>query len=239
MVHSFRMAQVTKQFQLDEEEANQEEKQESSTTLIGLLFEQVRKRPENVYRNYLGALGSLIYGHEHFYARLDSAFAYVKETQDGIPTFKDVQTDDILLTIGCNIFHNKRNLINLSGLAGFPTHEVFRLRHPDFGYGLFSAGCQLDGSYALSLDYKDIFMYGVRYTNFMPRLALDAEHKKHEFTIGNVFDIFLANKHHVDNHVFEYGYTTRFRFGPFIFPPRDDIVERNKLIRNTFYFLYR
>jgi len=253
MVYSFRIAQVTKQFQLDKEYDEQENKQgnkqeeeqekkdapETSTTLIGLLFGQVRKRPENVYRNYLGALGSFIYRYERFYSRVDSAFAHLTETQNHVTTFEDTQTDDILVSLGYNFFRTDYDLVNLTGLAGFPTHRIVRLQHPDFGYGQFSAGCQLDGSHAFSLDYKTIFMYGLRYINFMPRSALDTENKKYEFTMGNFFDIFLANKHHIKSHTLEYGYTTRFRFGPFIAPPLDDVVERNKLIRNTFYFLYK
>ena len=232
MVYNFRIAQITKQFQFDKDE-------DKHSTLVALFFDQIRKKYNGVHQNFIGSFGSALYDYNSYYIRIDTAFSHITEHQAGISSFCDTQTDDILFSFGKNIVRDEKNLMTFSGLTGIPTHKILRLQHTDFGYGQYSVGAQFDGSYSFFLDYTDILLYGARYIYFIPRKAFDNNHEKHDFTIGNMADLFIANKNIWKSHALEYGYTAKFRFDAWVNPPFDNIVEKTNYIRSNFYIVYR
>jgi len=230
MVYSFRIAQITKQAIV--------EKSNTHHKVIALLFDQYRKKYNGVFQNYVGGLGSYIYDFESYYFRTDFAASHIKQIIDHVTTFSGNKTDDILFTIGRNFILNNRTAMTCSGLFGIPTHRIFTLQHPDFGYGQLGLGLQWDGSYLLN--NARALLYGARYIYFVPRKALDTLDQKHTFTIGNIADLLLAYKNNWDfHHGIEFGYTARFRFGAHIYPNLDDIIKRTNYIRSNFYGVYK
>ena len=132
---------------------------------------------------------------------------------------------------------NERHIMTFSGLFGIPTHRLYRLQHADFGYGLVGLGVQLDGVY--SLTPINSLLYGIRSIHFIPRQGKDPDCREHRFTLGNIADLFLADKNTWRNHGLEYGYTARFRFGAQCSPPYDEIVQKANCIRSNFYIVYK
>ncbi len=232
MVYNFRIAQITKQFQFDQEE-------DKHSTIIALFFDQIRKKYDGEYQNFLGGFGSLIYNFNDYYIRMDTAFSHITDKQKDILTFSDTETDDILFSFGYNFLKREKNLMTFSGLLGVPTHEIYRLQHTDFGYGQTSLGLQLDGSHSYTENDKNIFLYGARYIGFIPRTAFDIHENRYKFTIGNMGDLFIADKHNWSNQGIEYGYTAKFRFGAKVYPKFDDIIKKTNYIRSNFYIVYK
>lgn len=232
MVYNFRIAQITKQFQFDSEE-------DKRYTAIALFFDQIMKKHNGNSQNYLGGFGSLIYNFDNYYIRMDSAFAHINNKQKGLVTFSGMETDDILFTFGCNFIKKKKDLITASWLLGVPTHEIHALEHTDFGYGQTGIGFQIDGSHSYSANDKHIFLYGARYIGFIPRTAFDVDKNRYKFTIGNLGDLFVADKHNWGNQGIEYGYTSKFSFGAKINPKFDDIIKKTNYIRSNFYIVYK
>lgn len=232
MVYNFRIAQITKRFQFGNEG-------DKHWTLLGLFFDQWRKKPERLFQTFVGGFGSLIYGYESFYFRMDSAFSRITQKQKHTKPFCDVETDDILFSFGYNFLKNKSNLGTATLLTGVPTHQILRLKHVDFGYGQYSIGAQIDASHSFFSDYRYIFLYGFRYIKFFSRCAIDNTNKKHNFSIGNMVDIFIANKNNWEPHSLEYGYTAKFRIGAKVYPKFDEIIEKTNYIRSNFYAVYR
>lgn len=230
IVYNFRIAQITKQpiFQ---------KTNDKNHTLVALFFDQYRKKYNGTRQNFIGALGSYIYDFEPYYFRTDLAGSHIKETVNNVITFSGTEMDDILFTVGRNFKINKHATATLSGLFGFPTHQIFRLQHIDFGYSQIGTGIQLDGSY--ELNSISSLLYGARYIYFIPRTALDDLEKKYTFTLGNVTDLFFAYKGSWQKHGLEAGYTARQRFGAQIHPHLDDIIRKTNYIRSNFYFVYK
>lgn len=225
IVYNFRIAQITKQSIF---EPNDKEHQ-----LVGLIFDQYRKKYNGTFQNFVGGLGSYIYDYNSYYFRVDGAVSHIKETVEEVTTFSGTETDDILFTFGKNRQVDERNSVTLSGLFGVPTHRIYRLHHVDFGYSQVGLGIQLDGSYKLNM--IDSFLYGIRYIYFVPRNALDPQESRHKFTIGNIADLLLAYKKNWSTHGFECGYTLRSRFGSHAHPPYDDIMKKTDYVRSNFY----
>lgn len=231
MVYNFRIAQITKQPIIEKSTDNEH-------SLIALIFDQYRKKDDNIFQNFIGGLGSYIHDFEPYYFRTDFAVSHIKEVTDHTTTFSGTETDDILFTIGRNFILNDRTTMTLSWLFGIPTHRIFRLQHTDFGYSQIGTGIQFDGSYALN--HKSDLLYGARYIYFVPRKALDDLDQKHTFTIGNIGDLLLAYKNNWDkHHGIELGYTARFRFGAHIYPNLDEFVKKTNYIRSNFYIAYK
>lgn len=229
MVYNFRIAQITKQPIFEKADQN-------NCTLIGLIFEQYRKKYNNIYQNFAGALSAFIYDFESYYFRTDVAFSNIRERTCLTSTFSGTETDDILFTLGRNFIINNHVSVTCSGLFGIPTHRIYRLQHTDFGYSQIGLGVQFDGIYVLK---NGTLLYGARYINFIPKDALDNLEKKHLFTIGNVADLLFAYKNYWGKHGLEVGYTARSRFGADIYPELDDIVKKTNYIRSNFYLVYK
>lgn len=231
MVYNFRIAQITKQPIF----ARTHDRNHS---IVGLLFDQYRKKYDCIYQNFIGGLGSFIYNFDPFYVRADGAFSHIKEQNcDHVTTFAGTETDDILFSLGRNFLLNNRDEITLSGLFGIPTHRIFRLQHSDFGYSQIGLGIQFDGSHTFSPCSS--LLYGARYIYFVPRTALDQTCEKHRFTIGNIGDILIAHKNTWGKHGLEYGYTFRACFGCHCNPIYDEIVPKTNYLRSNFYAVYK
>jgi hypothetical protein len=230
MVYNFRIAQITKQPLHDNPNLK-------NHTFIALPFDLYQKKYNDIVQNFAGSLGAFIYNYEPYYARVDAAVSHVYQHGGAVPSFSDVQTDDILCTVGRNFEVNQRNTITLSGLFGVPTHQVLRLKHVDFGYGQVGTGIQLDGSYAFH--HENAFLWGARYIYFIPRHATDTLHHNYKFTIGNVADVLLAYKQNWNKHGIECGYTNRVQFGSAIHPYVPDLATQTNYIRNSVYAVYK
>ena len=159
MVYNFRIAQITKQPLYDN-------KTDKNTTLIALPFEQFRQKYDGITQNFGGILGSYIYDFKPYYFRADCGLSHIHETTDHKTTFSGTEANDILFTVGRTFTINDRAPITFSGLLGFPTHQIYKLQHVDFGYGQVGTGVQCDGLYAFN--NASALLYGARYLIFCP-----------------------------------------------------------------------
>ena len=230
IVYNFRIAQITKQPITDEQNYNKH-------TVIPLLFDQVSKTHNDISQNFIGGLAAYIYTHNPYFVRADFAVSHIHTKDQCVTTFTGTQTDDILFTAGYNHKFGDRKLLTSSLLFGIPTHQVLRLKHTDFGYGLFSLGGQLDGSYPISTN--GTFLYGLRYIHFFKRTAQDDDCNDYRFSLGNLQDFLVAWKNNWLPHGIELGYTTRFQFGASVSPSFDDLIAKTNYIRSSFYGVYK
>lgn len=230
MVYNFRIAQITKQPIF-------EESKHKRHNVMALPFDQYRQKYTGPHTNFIGGLGTYIYTTHHYYFRIDGAVSHIHEVTDHVTTFSGTDTDDILFTFGRNFKMDQRQTMTFSGLFGVPTHKIFGLQHVDFGYGQVGAGIQIDGSY--KINQHDGIIYGARYIYFVPRTALDLEHQKYQFTLGNLGDLLIAYKNDQGPYGIEIGYTLRADFGAHISPALDDTVEKTNYIRKDVYLVYK
>lgn len=230
IVYNFRIAQITKQPITEEENYNKH-------TAIALLFDQYYKKRDHTTQNVLGGLGAYIYTFNPYYVRADFAVGHINAKDRCSTTFTGTETDDILFTAGRNFKFGDRKVLTPSLLFGVPTHKIVILKHPDFGYGQWSLGAQLDGSYPIAL--HGAFLYGVRYIYFFSGHAQDTYCNAYRFSIGNLQDFLVACKNNWDPHGIEIGYTARFQFGANVTPHFDDIVQKTDYIRSNFYAVYK
>jgi hypothetical protein len=230
VVYNFRIAQITKQPITDEENYNRH-------TAIALIFDQYSKTHNDTSQNFFGGLAAYIYTHNPYFVRADFAVSHFYTKDQCTTTFSGTETDDILFTAGYNFKFGDRKVLTPSLLFGVPTHQVFNLKHASFGYGLFSLGGQLDGSYPISTD--GAFLGGVRYIRFFKRNAQDEYCNDYRFSIGNVQDFLVAWKNNWQPHGIELGYTARFLFGASVSPHFDDLIEKTDYIRSNWYAVYK
>ncbi len=230
MVYNFRIAQITKQPIINKDNPKE-------SVVVALIFDQCRKKNTGVFQNYAGFLGSFIYDFMPYSIRTDFAFSHIYEKNINGTEFTDIQTDDLLTTFARNFALNSKNAITLSILFGVPTHKILRLKHPDFGYNQIGTGLQIDGS--LTLNRITNLIYGARYLYFVPRKAKDSFENRFKFTLGNVIDFLGSIKNTWQQHGFEIGYTSRFRFGARSNPPIENIGKRTDYIRSNFYAVYK
>lgn len=229
MVYNFRMAQITKQHIFENPQRH--------STVIALPFEQFRKKYDGTHQNFGGMLGSYLYNFNPYYFRADAAFSQIHESRHHETTFSGTEMDDILFSFGRTFQLHERAPMTLTGLLGFPTHQIYRLRHVDFGYSQIGTGIQCDGLYAFDDDRA--LLYGARYLHFVPRTARDDAGNAYDFTIGNIGDLFMGYKQYWGKHGLEVGYTNRTRFGAKVCPNFDDIVQKTNYVRNNFYIVYK
>lgn len=230
IVYHFRISQITKQPIF--------EHIDTKYMGIALFFDQVMKRYSGgLLKNFAGNLDAFIYSFKPYYLRGDFAFAYVLETIKSKLEFSGIETDDILFTLGRNYIIDGKAKITVSGVLGTPTHKNQFLQHAQLAYAQVGIGAQLDGTYKFS--GKNSFIWGLRSIYFIPRSALDAEKRKHIFTIGTLSDILISWKYDWINHDIEIGFTERFQLGAQIKPSLDNILEQTNYIRNSFYLAYK
>lgn len=234
IVYNFRIAQITKQ-------SLQEKSNHSHYTLVALLFDQFQKRRSGIKENYAGGLASVIYNAHNYYARIDTALARFNQKKNMQTLYRNVQTDDLLFTVGRNfMFDNDRSLLTLSGLFGVPTHRNNALRSIDFGYAQVGAGLQLDGSYLLNEQTSSGLLYGARYIYYVPRTTFDCSGNRYRFSIGNIGDILGAYKRYWENtHGIELGYSFRSDFGASVSPVINGLAHQTNYNRSNFYFVYK
>lgn len=233
IVYNFRIAQITKQPLTEKNNHN------TKDLIVGLLFDQYQKKyTGDIYQNFTGCLGSFIRNFiSDYYLRIDGAISHIHATQNHTTTFSGTTTDDLLITLSRDLRFSQEARCAISGLFGFPTHDIFTLQHPDFGYGQFGTGIQFDGTY--DLNEQSAFIYGARYIHFFPRTARDSSGKKYKFSIGNLTDLLCAVKTNIGNHGIETGYTRRWDFSASIFPYDPITLQKTNYIRNNFYCVYK
>lgn len=230
IVYNFRIAQITR-------EAILENGNEPRNSFVALFFDQWREKYTKTHQQYTGAFGSYILDFGSNYFRTDFAVSHIQEKTAGTTSFSGTESDDILFTFGHNIIVSDHSYITVSGFLGIPTHKLFRLQHPDFGYSQIGIGAQVDGSY--TINGTSSFVYGARYIHFVPRQGQDISGADYTVTTGNVTDILVANKQNWGKHGLEFGYTARFRFGAYTYPIINDFTEKTDYIRSNVYLVYK
>lgn len=234
VVYNFRIAQITKR-------SIHELATGRNNTFIGLFFEEYLKNYDGDYQNYLAGFGSYIRSFSPSYFRVDFAASYYKAVSDKITIFSGTKTGDLLLSGGRSFLPNQNIRLTLSGLFGIPTHKIYTLQYPDFGYNQIGIGAQIDGSYKLTRSSEQVFsdlLFGARYVYFVPRTALNSLDEKFTFTIGNIADLLFSYRKNWGNPGFELGYDVRFNFGADIDPALDDVVKKTNYIKHNFYLVY-
>jgi len=231
LVYNFRIAEITREPIFEPAPA-------ADNNIVGLIFDQYQKKYSgNISQNFVGGLASYIKDFGPYYFRADGAFSHIKENTNHLTTFSGTETDDLLFTLGRNVYHSDQTTLTVAGLMGIPTHKIYRLQHVDFGYSQGSMGIQFDGSYEWLHDRA--LLFGARYFYFIPRHALDKECDAHIFTIGNLTDLLLAYKHNWNKHGLELGSTFRTEFAAKSEPSIDDIVKKTDYLRTNVYVVYK
>lgn len=229
LVYSFRVAQITQRPIV-------QEKDNKPDSLAPLIFDYFQKSKNfNIRENYAG--GFVTYNHNYTknFFRADFAVAHVGQTVDCKKTVDVIEPDDILFTVGRNIFHNERSSMTVSGLLGLPTHAINTLERVGFGNGQVGVGVQLDGVFKLQ---SCNFIWGSRYNYFIPRTAYDKNQNKYNFTVGSIADVLVAvESKNILGHGGEAGYGGRWGFGAQA-TPTIAILDRLSYMRNTFYGVY-
>lgn len=234
IVYNFRIAQITKRAFVEHEAKT------DPFTITFLPFEQYQEKYQGGIReSFTGSLGAFVYDFaQSSYFRTDSAISYINQKAYQETIFSDMQTDDILFTVGHNFSPTNRSKVTFSGLFGIPTHQIYALQHAALGYGQIGTGLQLDGLHRLT-NHLD-FLWGTRYLYFVPQIAKDANENSYTFSIGNIADILLGLKRNWQSkHSLEGGYTARWDFGAHISPHFDDITAKTNYSRNSFYLVYK
>lgn len=234
IVYNFRIAQITKRAFIEHEQKT------TSLTLTFLSFDQYQEKYRGgIQENFTGGLAAFVYDFTpSSYVRTDAALSYINQKTYHVATFSDMETDDILFTIGHNFTPNNKSRITISGLFGIPTHNIYALQHVALGYGQIGTGVQIDGLYRLT-NHLD-FLWGTRYLYFIPQIAQDISENSYTFSIGNIADLLLGLKWNwPSSHSLEGGYTARWDFGAHISPHINDIVAKTNYSRNSFYLVYK
>jgi hypothetical protein len=230
IVYNFRIAQITKQPIMENQGYNK-------NTIIALLLDQYSKTRNDTKQHFLGGLGAFIYTSKPYFFRIDWAVGHLHAKDHCTTTFNGTEPDDILFTLGHNSLFGDRKVLTASALFGVPTHQILQLKHASLGYGQFSLGAQIDGSYPIAR--SGALLGGIRYIRFFERHASDEYHARYRFTIGNVEDVLVAYKHSWPKHGAEVGYTSRVQFGAAVCPSFDDIVKKTNYVRSSFYAVYK
>lgn len=230
MVYSFRISQITKPPIFN--------KSNYHNQLLALTFNEYEKKNDEKSENFLGELVSYIYiFQKHNYFRVYFAASDIKEFKSRKTIYSGAETDDILFKLGHNITINDNSTVTFSGLLGIPTHQISRLKHPEFGYGQLGIGGKIDGLY--ELDNKQSVYYAARAIYFVPRNALTNCSKKYKFTVGSLEDLLIGYRKAWEKYDFEFGYNLKAQIGAKSWPYSNEIIEKNNYIRSLFYTAYK
>lgn len=231
IVYNFRIAEITKEPITSEGDNNK-------NMIVVLAFDQYNKKYSNASFHYSGGLLAYIYAINPYFIRADTAFAHIYSKDPyGQRVFSGTQSDDILITLGRNFSLESKGNINGSLLFGIPTHPLYILQHPEFGFGQFGIGAQIDGSVPIPLD--NTFLYGARYIRFLKSNPKDCAGNTYTYSNGNVQDFLLAFNKDWKPHAVEAGYTARFQYGSSICPSFDDIITQTEYMRSSLYAVYK
>lgn len=229
MVWNFRIAEVTRQ-------PIGQPSNKYDSTIITLLFDQYRKKYNDIQQQFVGALWAGMCGKQDYYLRIDTAFASIHAHGGQSTPYVGTQLDDILISFGKGISFDAA-VVTCSGLFGIPTHRIFNLEHVSFGYNQVGTGIQVDGAYSFA--HSNGILLGWRYIYFCPRCARDTTGQQYKFTIGNITDVLVAYRQRWHSHGLETGYTLRCRFGAAINPNLDDTTKKTDYMRSNLYFIYK
>jgi hypothetical protein len=231
IVYNLRVAETTKH--------PPDEKTKGNYLETVTLFGQFRKRFDGRRQNLGGAIETFIYMPEPFYLKVDCAVARISDKSGTTKTVK-TQTDDILFSAGYSISIHHQIKLTLSGLFGIPTHKELSLEEAQFGTGHVGLGVQADGSWIYC---KKCSLRGAaRFIHFFPRKApfkTTSEQLFFRYNIGNLADLYIAHVCKFNKHRIGVGYDQIFLFGATIFPALDDVVEKTRHIRSSFYASYK
>jgi hypothetical protein len=204
-------------------------------------FIQFRKKDDGSHHDIEGGLATFNYTFHSFYVKVDSAVARAHQEKEKFH-FSRVQTDDVLVTTGYTSSFNKKIKFTASALFGFPTHSDTSLEHIQFGYGHYSIGAQIDGSYSYCSNENFTLRPAARFIHFFARDALikDSDNIQFfDFNIGNLADLYIAHNFKYGNHRFEIGYDASFFFDATIQPFFEHAVDKSNYIRSSFYGNYK
>lgn len=233
-VYNLRIAETTRRMHL-----GQTFPQESIGTVT--LIDVMRKTYNGIDQNCGGALFSLAHAPESYYVRVDGAVGHIRTNGFGLCTSR-TQGDDLLFSGGYSPNFSERTKFTFSGMVGFPTHCDTSLQQPQFGFGEYAIGGQIDGAFLRASNPDHTFRAATRLIHFFPRTVtarLGTRSAQFYYGSGNVADLFVAFSTRKNRQNFEIGYDATFVFGTEITPYVAAVIEQSKIIRNTFYAVYR
>ena len=239
IVYNFRIAQITRR-PIDKHNQNKDAKKTpySFTTLPFVQFQ--KKYHGDVFENFIGDYNAFVYDFgSSCYFRTDFAFSQVHQKKCNVTTFSQMESDDLLFTVGRNFNPTQKARVTLSALFGIPTHSNYVLQHLTISPGQIGSGFQLDGLYSVVNHLH--FLWGARYLYFIPADVLALDNNFYRFTIGQSADILIALKSHwpKSHHGIEGGYSAHWNFGAKIWPDVATVADQTNFIRNSFYLVYK
>ncbi len=239
IVYNFRVAQITRRpINKHNEKPDPKKTPYSFTTLP---FVQLQKHYHgDIFERFIGDYNAFVYDFgSSCYFRTDFAFAQIHQKTCNVTTFSEMESDDLLFTVGRNFNPTEKSRVTLSALFGVPTHTNYVLQHLTISPGQIGAGIQLDGLYSLD-DHLD-FLWGTRYLYFIPVDAQAKNNNFYRFTIGQAADLLIALKSYwpQSHHGIEGGYSAHWNFKAKIWPHVATVVDQTNFIRNSFYLVYK
>jgi len=232
VVYNFRIAQITRQPIINATK-------HQNNILSWLIFDYFQKNNHfKIKENYAGGIMTYIRNFSEKYSfRVDMAAGNTHQSINKKLSVDETESDDILFTLGRNIYNTQHATVSLSGLLGVPTHSVNTLQRVGFGTGQVGLGTQIDGIYKLA-KHLDV-LWGARYNYFVPRTTSDAAENYYKFTIGSIGDLLIALKTNGPwKHGLEGGYAIRWGFGIDAKPNIPNLDNLN-YIRNSFFLVYK
>lgn len=204
------------------------------------VFNQNRLTYDGVHQNFVGALSSLLYVKENYYAKVDWAFGNAASRFETIHLSR-TQTDDVVITAGYSFQLSPQVKITFSGLIGVPTHKNFGLQGVQIGTGHYGLGVQWDGAFIFARHANHSVRAAARSVHFFERsltTSLLGFMQRFKVAPGDLIDFLVA--HHINHvrHRIEYGYNSSFLVNAKLCPMLEAIQKRSTYIRSNFYVTY-
>ena len=239
IVYNFRVAQITRR-PIDKHNKNKNARR-TPYSFSTLTFAQFQKRyVGDIFENVIGNYNAFVYDFgSSCYFRTDFAFANLVQKKCNVTTFSQMESDDLLFTVGRNFNPTAKARVPLSALLGVPTHSNYALQHFAMSPGQIGSGVQLDGLYSID-DHLD-FLWGTRYLYFIPADTTAANGDFYRFTVGQGTDLLVALKSNwpKSHHGIESGYSAHWNFNAKIWPDLATVKEKANFMRNSFYLVYK
>lgn len=242
VVYNIKISQTTRRFQSAAPLPVDGEAHNTTATLT--LVDQWRETYNHIKQKTAAGLITLLYSPDGWFARLESAVGYVKNSYP-IPVnliASRAQIDDIILSAGYGVLVYDRARVTASALLGIPTHCDLGLLGAQLGTGHVGLGVQLDAAYAYSPCKDHSLMGAVRYIRFLSRntpACIKQEPACFNLTLGNLCDIVCATHSSWGRHQWEGGYNATFAFGAH--SNAEEILafkDQAQFMRSSFYTTY-
>jgi len=202
-------------------------------------FAQFRHFKNDFKQSAGGMLGTYIFMHKDFFARINAAGGRVHAELDNTLDYGATEADDLLFTGGYSWRLGDYTRVGIAGHLGFPLHTDHILQSVELGTGHIGLGVQCDASHAFS-DTQMILLAG-RFIHFFPRnitVTLNDVMQNVNFHLGNVLDVLFSYQQSWREHMIYFGYNPTFTLGTDP-PPGTIPYVKFTTITNSFFFTYR